>query len=268
MQECFDQDSVCQRVQELVPEARKIEVNALLPGGWSNRNYRIKVDGLDAVVRIKSDQSAPPGVERQYLEISLAPNVLVYDPHTGDMITEWVEGDLLVESPIDAETAAVYMRQLHAAIPRKLAHYDTKSVIKRYLANKQLSPSLNSIFNSLDWEPRSICGCHNELNDWNVIKTDSGFCTLDWESAGDNDPIFDLVGLCYGLEYSDEEFDRAVKAYDSNIDSAHVRRTRILYQLREHAWALDRLDRGSDKFEIQQQFDDTEAEVMRLWSFE
>ena len=264
MKESYKSETVLNRARELLPHAEKIQVDSFLPGGWSNRNYRIRADGVHAVLRIKNAKSAKPGTEPNYLAINRAPEVLAYDSATGDMVTKWVDGPLLVESPISAETAADYMLDLHEAIPRGIRKYNVHLAISEYLAEEPLIEPLRTIYEELDWRPQSLCGCHNELNDWNVIKTDSGFCTLDWESAGDNDPIFDLVGLCYGLEFSDLEFEQCVVRYRADVDLEFVRRTRMIYQIREHAWATDRLSMGNRKPEIKQQYDDTVNEVLRL----
>ena len=259
-----DTAEIIDRAKELLPDARRIEVVEYLEGGWSNRNYHIRVDDVDAVIRLKSPQSVKPDQEYLYLEIPLAPTVLAYDRACGDMVTRFVEGEMLVNSPISPQTAASYMLELHAQIPRGIQSYRAGPVIDRYLDGLRLTDALEGTFRSLVWEPQRICGCHNELNDWNVIKTSSGFCTLDWESAGDNDPIFDVVGLCYGLEFTDSAFAECINAYDPNVDPDHVRRTRILYQIREHAWALNRLRHGSEHEGIVKQKHDTEIEIERL----
>lgn len=259
-----DATEVINRVRELLPDAHEIEVIEYLVGGWSNRNYHIRVDGVDAVLRLKNPQSVAPDLEYLYLENPLAPAVLAYDRIHGDMVTRFVQGELLVNSPITPEVAASYMLELHSEIPSGIRTYRVEPVIDGYLTGLRLSESLESISDALQWEPQRLCGCHNELNDWNVIKTTNGFCTLDWESAGDNDPIFDVVGLCYGLEFGDEDFERCVKGYDPHVDADHVRRTRILYQIREHAWALDRLRHGNDHEGIVKQKHDTEIEIQRL----
>ena len=159
------------------------------------------------------------------------------------------------------------MLELHQHIPQKIRVYDVQKVIATYLKGLQMKVDLQQIYDGLDWQPENICGCHNELNDWNVIKTDTGFCTLDWESAGDHDPIFDVIGLCYGLEFNDTQFRKCIKIYDSNVKPLHVRTTRILYQIREHAWALDRLRHGSKHDGILKQKIDTEAEILRLAAY-
>ncbi|MCY4095658.1 MAG: phosphotransferase [Gammaproteobacteria bacterium] len=255
---------VIDRARELLPDARQIEVIEYLEGGWSNRNYVLRVDGVDAVLRLKNPQSVAPDREYMYLENPLAPEVLAYDRTRGDMVTGFVQGELLVNSPITPEVAATYMLELHSKIPGGIRTYRVEPIIDGYLKGLRLSETLESIYHSLRWEPQRLCGCHNELNDWNVIKTPTGFCTLDWESAGDNDPIFDVVGLCYGLEFGDTDFERCISGYDPHFDAEHVRRTRILYQIREHAWALDRLRHGSDHEGIVKQKYDTEIEIQRL----
>lgn len=259
-----DITEVIDRAKELLPEAQKIEIIEFLEGGWSNRNYHLRIDGVDAVMRLKNSLSVAPDREYLYLENPLAPQVLAYDRARGDMITGFVHGDLLVNSPITPKVAASYMLELHAQIPRGIRTYRVEPIIDGYLDGLRLTDALESIYRSLQWEPQRVCGCHNELNDWNVIKTSSGFCTLDWESAGDNDPIFDIVGLCYGLEFGDSDFAECISGYDPNVNPDHVRHTRILYQIREHAWALDRLRHGSDHEGIVKQKHDTEIEILRL----
>ena len=261
-----DATDVIGRARELLPHARRIEIIEYLEGGWSNRNYHILVDGIDAVMRLKNPLSVAPDREYLYLENPLAPEVLAYDKTCGDMVTGYVHGELLVNSPITPEEAATYMRELHAEIPEGIRTYRAEPVIETYLKGIRLADGIESIYRSLHWQPQRICGCHNELNDWNVIKTATGFCTLDWESAGDNDPIFDVVGMCYGLEFGDSDFEKCVNDYAPDVESSHVRRTRILYQIREHAWALDRLRHGSDHYGIVKQKHDTEFEIKRLWT--
>ena len=259
-----DETEVICRVRTLLAHAKRVELVEFLPGGWSNRNYLIRVDGADAVVRLKNPLSVAPGRERRYLDNPLAPHVLAYDQASGDMITEFVHGELLVNSSITPTVAADYMLELHANIPSGIRTYHVAPIIDGYLAALQLTAPLNEIYATLNWQPQRRSGCHNELNDWNVIKTVNGFCTLDWESAGDNDPIFDVVGLCYGLDYSDAEFAVCMNGYDPNVDREHIRLTRILYQIREHAWALNRLRHGADHAGIQRQKVDSKAEILRL----
>ena len=69
--------------------------------------------------------------------------------------------------------------------------------------------------------------CHNDLNPWNVIVSaaDPGrWCTLDWEIAGDNDPLFDLICVSEGLGWSLEETDKLIDEYLERMNPpAHQR---------------------------------------------
>ena len=259
-----NQGDILDRVASLYPSARKVEVVGFLPGGWSNHNYRLRIDGVDSVLRIKLRTLDKPGTEIQYLSTAISPNLLAYDPNSGDMITNWVEGELLCDTHIKPCTAAAYLNELHRHIPMGVTTYDVHRTIRNYLAGSDIDKQVLDIYNSLLWEPQISIGCHNELNAWNVIRTADGFCTLDWESAGDNDPIFDLVGFCYGLRFSDDEVNACNSAYVNPTDSDHLCRTRILYQIREHAWAVDRIKSGSLKPEIHEQLISSREEILRL----
>jgi len=104
--------------------------------------------------------------------------------------------------------------------------------------------------------------CHNDLNPWNVIVSASDparWCTLDWEIAGDNDPLFDLICLSEGLGWSLDETDQLMDEYLELIESPRApttpqRRTiRKAYFLREYAWALAQLASGNRRDEIEAQ---------------
>lgn len=260
-----DATRVIDRVKELLPLAREVDIVEYFEGGWSNRNYRIRVDGEDAVLRIKNPISGVSDLEETYLSANpLAPTLWAYDKTNGDMITAFVDGEMLVNSPIEPAEATTYLLELHQHIPSGLRTYDPANAIKKYLEGLQMAKPLQAIYADLNWQPERTQGCHNELNDWNVLKTPTGFCTLDWESAGDNDPLFDLIGLCYGLEYDDEKLAECIARFDASVDPDHIRRTRILYLFREHAWALDRIRHGSEHAGIFKQKIDTTREIIRL----
>lgn len=247
-----------------MPHSKNVTVIEFLPGGWSNQNFKVEVDGVVAVLRIKSRKPQKPGIEVNYLHSQLAPDLLGHDPETEDMITKWVDGDLFCDTEIDPLTAAEYLSHLHANLEQGITRYDVYKTVNQYLEGVSLDQDVRQVFEEIDWSPNSIVGCHNELNAWNVIKTQSGFCTLDWESAGDNDPIFDLVGLCYGLRFDDDQVGVCNEAYRHPASIEHLTRTRILYEIREHAWAADRIHHGSNKEEILMQLRDSKAEVLRL----
>ena len=251
-------------VHSMLPNTRDVDEIEFLPGGWSNRNYRMRVDGKDVVLRLKSRIPEKPEIERDFLACELAPALLAYDTTTGNMVTEWVEGELACNVPLEPVACATYLNELHTYIPRQVNYYDVYETIDTYFEDADVDSDILRIYHSKKWVPRNIQGCHNELNAWNVIVKEDGFCTLDWESAGDNDPIFDLVGFCYGMRYSDEQVNACNNAYQLPTDNEHLHLTRVIYQIREHAWAVDRIKRGSQMPEIHEQLITSKAEILRL----
>ena len=240
-----------------------------LPGGYSNRNYRLDIDDARYALRIV-DGVRPRPRERQYLAVAAAPDVVGYDEQTGHMLTRWIDGQILASSPPSPAEGGRYLAELHAEIPAGVRRYDYQAEIQALLADVP-SPDADVVsrFRELAWTASERCGCHNDLNPWNVIRTPrsgqasrSSFRTLDWEFAGDNDPLFDLVGFGIGLQWTPAELAACATAYAATpagqARPLHATRKRLAdtvcaYRIREYAWAVAQIAAGNDRPEIIEQ---------------
>lgn len=260
-------DHVAESILKLMPawRAERIGRTTYLDGGYANDNYRFEYGGEPFVIRIVREPAAPRDAEMRYLELPLAPDVVAADRVRGDLITRWIEGTLLAEIPAGPREMAMYLRELHGAVPQGIRRYDAVEVVRDYLRDAPVSAIAAVALRHLEWSVAETAGCHNDLNPWNVIRSGASWRTLDWEFAGDNDPLFDLVGLGYGMGYRDDAFDALVGGYyrDRPSDERLVD-TRILYQLREHAWAARQVRAGNARDEIAAQVVTTERELERL----
>ena len=240
-----------------------------LPGGYSNRNYRLDIDGAAYALRIVDGAMPRPG-ERQYLAIAAAPDVVGYDRQTGHMLTRWIDGQILAASPPSPAEGGSYLAELHAEIPSGIRRYDYQAEIEALLAVAvDPDPDVVSLFRALAWSASEICGCHNDLNPWNVIRASRTgkarqprFRTLDWEFAGDNDRLFDLVGLGQGLQWTPAQLAACVRAYagtpTGQVRPLHATPRRLedticAYRIREYAWAAAQIGVGNDRPEIIEQ---------------
>lgn len=260
-------DSVTESILRLMPEWRTDRIGRIsyLDGGYANDNYRFEYGGEPFVIRIVRKPAGPRDAEMRYLELPVAPDVVAVDRVRGDLITRWIEGTLLAEIPAEPREMAMYLRELHSAVPRGIRRYDAVEVVHDYLHDAPVSAVAALALRRLEWSIAETAGCHNDLNPWNVIRCGASWRTLDWEFAGDNDPLFDLVGLGYGMAYRDEALDALVAGYYPDRPSdKRVLDTRILYQLREHAWAAQQIRMGNTRDEIAAQLDTTERELERL----
>jgi len=266
-----DRDEVLAVAGQLLPAwpARADCRIEYLPGGYSNRNYRLDIDGARYALRIV-DGARPQAGERQYLTVAAAPDVVGYDAQTGHMLTRWIDGELLAASPPSPAEGGGYLADLHAEIPSGIRRYDYQAEIETLLADAvRPDREVVSRFRRLAWSASENCGCHNDLNPWNVIRASrtaeagpAHFRTLDWEFAGDNDRLFDLVGLGHGLQWTPEQLAACAVAYaqtpSAQARPLHVTPRRLedtvcAYRIREYAWAAAQIGVGNDRPEIIEQ---------------
>ena len=253
-----DRDLVLATAYRLMPSWRHLSVADIeyLPGGYSNRNYRIDIDGRRYALR-RVDAATPRPRERLYLAIAAAPDLVAYDVQHGDMLTHWIDGATLAETPPTPGEAGAYLANLHQQIPTGVRRYDYSSEIEALFSRiGRVDTGVAAAFERLDWSARESRGCHNDLNPWNVIRMRTGgFRTLDWEFAGDNDRLFDLAGLCLGLGWQAEATAACAEAYRRasaevgsplRVEPERLRATLRAYQIREYAWAAAQLTDGHD----------------------
>ena len=245
-----------------------------LPGGYTNRNYRVEVHDHAYVLRVGGG-TRPRACERDYLHLDIAPDVVAYDARHGHLLTRWIPGQVLADSPPSPGEAGEYLADLHARIPAGLHRYDyTREVTTMLRRARKVDPTVLVCFERTAWRPATWRGCHNDLNPWNIIRVEdvSGaqrFRTLDWESAGDNDPLFDLVGLCVGLGWAMEDARACHDAYRQGgigigVNDTRLRDTFRAFLVREYAWAVAQLAIGNDRDEIRAQVT-TSRDALANW---
>ncbi|MDG2277383.1 MAG: phosphotransferase [Pseudomonadales bacterium] len=235
----------------------EVEVIEFLEGGYSNSNYFIRYSSREFVVRIPG--RAQPFVDRAHEELwlenlpaGISAQLMGFDQGTGAMLSQWVEGTLLVDWWASREPAQLvtFLADLHSQLPDAHRTYDLEALVAAYGVNDFMPMRTNG----------AVTTCHNDLNPWNIIVTKKGWVTLDWEFVGRNDPIFDLVGLHQGLGLPEHELVPLSRSYlhmrgpyfEENLE---VRLAACLhnYWLREYAWAVDQLLRGNERIEVSNQ---------------
>ena len=243
--------------RQLVPAWRTRPFDAIeyLPGGYNNRNYRLKVGGGEYALRIA--RQPPHAHEARYLAIAAAPEVVAHDTERGHLLTRWIAGPLFANAPPTPAEAGAFLADLHRHIPAGVRDYDAVGHVASMLAATGGDPELIELLHSLRWRPATRRGCHNDLNPWNILRGATGIRTLDWEAAGDNDPMFDVVGLGIGCRWELREMETCRAAYEAAggtapANSDHLRATATLYYLREHAWtALIAADNNREDIKAQ-----------------
>ncbi len=253
-----------EQVIALVPSWRHASKVAFapLPGGVTNANYRVDVDGEAFVVRIAAAGTQRLGIDRrrEYLcavtasQIGVAPEVVYVRPAEGILVTRFVAGGHLsgeeMAKPDVMRRAVQAMRRYHAG-PAFEGSYSPFRTIEAYLRDArqgvsrlpldidELHARVTAIERSLSRGQTMASPCHNDLWGSNLIDDGVQVRLVDWEYAGMGDIYFDLANYAiYGCA-SDVLTEALLRAYFGAVSGAAFARLRLLQivaELREALW--------------------------------
>jgi aminoglycoside phosphotransferase (APT) family kinase protein len=231
-----------------------------LEGGYSNRNYRFDYHGHRYVLRVP--RSVRAAADRELERRIYAggrprsmPEVVAFDMATGHLISRWVPGRLLADLGVAGDQLVDYLRDLHAQMPLVERSYDPVAEARRDLERASAPVWVEELTARLNWAPETVSVCHNDLNPWNVIRHPTGeWVTLDWEWAGLNDPLFDLVNLHQGADLNSSLLPGLAERYfDGPVAPVRLHDCLTAFWLRETAWAMAEVAGGNDRPEIAEQ---------------
>ena len=276
--------------QPLAPEHREILASLLgdpevevadatfLVQGWTNRNYRVSVAGQELALRICSVPDGPADSpvskaaamrRRHELELlhgpaqGFAPELLGYQLPQGHLLTRFVAGPMLEDAPPRPDELAEFAVRLHTSLGDLRRRYDPRLQIESHLSRAGLAGyraaaiAVNA-FDNLKLDIQATVGCHNDFNPWNVIRGTDRWYVFDWETAANNDPLFDLVCMFEGLAWSARPRQETLECYAElsgrSVPSAdRLRHFTLLFQLGSYAWAYAECCAGNDRGELQRQ---------------
>ncbi|GIT14884.1 MAG: hypothetical protein CM1200mP36_06400 [Gammaproteobacteria bacterium] len=219
--------------EDLSHLSRLLKVNASdllvepLPGGLSNRSFHFSYGEKQWAVRLPKNieanrfQTLDIECEQQLLAVvaqtGLTPKVVLYDPDTGALITEFLRNAVpwtpeIARLPENIERIATTLRSLHGirVSPDLLSPFYPVQLAERYLNmayRSQRSEDRNLAVEEKHWEEelRRLAGlyearfppnavCHHDLVAANILEDDQ-LWLLDFEYAMWADPVLDLASL-------------------------------------------------------------------------
>lgn len=240
--------------------AARVEIVAL-PGGVTNLNYRVDVDGEPFVVRLAAAGAERLGIDRarEYRchvaasRTGVAPEVVQFLPDAGVMVTRFLPGRSLspeaMAFPDVMARAAGAMRRYHGG-PAFDDAYSPFRVIDVYLREaRRAGAALPADIDAMHARaaateralgpPRQLRPCHNDLWGSNLIDDGAQVRVVDWEYAGMGDVFFDLANYAiYGCP-SDATCEALLRAYAGTVTPGALARLRLLQivaELREALW--------------------------------
>jgi thiamine kinase-like enzyme len=233
-----------------------------LAGGITNRNFRVRMDGEEYVVRVHGRDTDLLGIDRvaerlaseAAAQLKIGPDVAT--AHEDCLVTRFIactpaEPAQIIERVEEAGRALRAFHDCAVGLPRP---FWVPDLLARYAAIvHQRGGSLPSDYRvALDVAAQIGAAlpvgtgkpCHNDLLAGNLILPEDGgpLLIVDWEYSGVGHPCFDLGNLSVNNDFDEDADERLLCAYDGGAPAperrAALKLMRVLSDARESAWGV------------------------------
>jgi len=233
-----------------------------LPGGLTNRNYKVTTPDGAYVLRHSDPSSASElAVDRRAeyensvraAATGVGAPVVDFLPDDGVLVIGFLEGETLTDEHLQQAgmlpRVAAACQQLHGG-ESFVNRFDMFELQADYLGRVRrrgfrLPPgyldhagTLGRIRAALNVRPERPRPCHNDLLAANFIDDGRKVSIIDYEYAGNNDPYFELGNIWSECHLTLDQLEELVGAYDSASSSSHVARARLWGLMSQCGWTL------------------------------
>jgi len=233
-----------------------------LPGGLTNRNYKVTTPEGSYVVRHSNPSSADElAVDRRAeyensvraAATGVGAPVVDFLPDDGVLVVGFLEGESLSDEhfqrPGILPRVAAACRRLHAGEPF-VNHFDMFELQADYLGRVRrrgfrLPPgyldhaqTVGRIREALGARPVAPVPCNNDLLAANFIDDGQSLWIIDYEYSGNNDPYFELGNIWSECHLTPEQLEELVGAYDGAPSRSHLARARLWGLMSQYGWTL------------------------------
>jgi len=206
-------------------------------GGLTNRNYRVDWRGKCYVLRVPGEGTSEyidRKAEAQNASIASEAGVnapLVYfDSGSGVMLTEFIEGALTMDGQLFQKEgrparAADAWRRMHDFGKPFASRFELFALIDSYLdllrrknatipdGYDEVQKEAEKVRAALDARPARLAPCHCDPLAENFLDTGDRMWVVDWEYAGNNDPMWDLGDVSVEAGFDARQDEEMMSAY-------------------------------------------------------
>jgi thiamine kinase-like enzyme len=233
-----------------------------LPGGLTNKNYKVSTPGGTYVLRHSTLSSADElAVDRRAeyensvraAAAGVGAPVVEFLPEEGVLVIGFLEGETLsdehLQRPGMMPRLAEACGRLHAG-PAFVNRFDMFELQPAYLERVQrrgfrLPPgyldhagTVDRVRAALAARPVALRPCHNDLLAANFIDDGERVWIIDYEYSGNNDPYFELGNIWSECHLTLEQLGELVQAYDGSASRSHLARARLWGLMSQYGWTL------------------------------
>ena len=220
--------------------------------GLTNHNYLLTVTNKKYVVRIPRSDSEHISNRVHEFEVSemvksIDTNIIYFDCESGIKISEYIENVWEYnECPFTdkIERCAILLKKLHA-LPKVSFTFDPFQTLETYKSHVQQPLFDLRIYDEqiqqvkLFQNPHTLC--HNDVVSGNVLFGEKDYL-IDYEYAGNNDPLFDVVSFLSENKIFDQTLrERFYQTYFTTLDET-TRKQLYLWEVFQNVlwcyWAM------------------------------
>ena len=251
-------DALLDRVPSLASRPRSVQE---LPGGLTNRNYKVTTPDGAFVARVWSAGSELLAIDRdsEYRNSVIAAAagagapVIEYRPADGILVIGYLPGRTLTNAdvavPANIARIARACRRLHSG-GRFGNDFDMFDIQRRYAAvvrargfrvpagYHELMPRFQAIQAALAVRDEGTVPCNNDLLAGNFIDDGNQIWLIDYEYSGNNDPCFELGNIASECLLDAGGLAELVTQYYGRPLRNKIARARLLGLAAKYGWTL------------------------------
>ncbi len=253
-----DLDALFDQTDSLARRPRSVQE---LPGGLTNRNYKVTTPDGAFVARLSSGGSELLAIDREceYRNSVIAAAagagapVVEYRPQDQMLVVGYIEGRTFcsadVAAPGNIPRVADAVRRLHSG-GRFVNDFDMFDTQRKYLSVARsrgfripagyddLLPQFSAAERALAVRGEGTVPCNNDLLAANFIDDGERIWLIDYELSGNNDPCFELGNIGAESHLSGEALAGLVTAYYGRARRSRIARARLFGLVSMYGWTL------------------------------
>jgi thiamine kinase-like enzyme len=253
-----DLDEIFDQVPSIAVGRRSVTE---LPGGLTNKNFKINMANATYVARVASGGSELLAINREHeyrnsvraAAAGVGAPVIEYAPAVGVLVLGYIEGRTLanadVAGPAMVGRIARACRDLHQG-ERFDGDFDMFAIQRRYRAvaaergikipegYDELAGPFAAAEQALASHPGATVPCNNDLLAANFIDDGRKIWLIDYEYSGNNDPCFELGNIWAECHLSQPALGALISEYYGRSLRNKVARAMLLGLAGKYGWTL------------------------------
>jgi thiamine kinase-like enzyme len=232
-----------------------------LPGGLTNRNYKVTTPDGTFVARIWSPGSELLAINREHeyrntviaASAGVGAPVIEHLPELGVLVLGYIDGRTYADPDVadrgNIPRIAAACRRLHAS-GRFVNDFDMFQVQRGYAAVTRsgglrvpagyddLAGKFEAARKALEVRPAPTVPCNNDLIAANFIDDGDRVWLIDYEYSGNNDPCFELGNIANECHVPPDGLAALVTAYYGGARRSRIARAEVQGAVGAYGWTL------------------------------